>query len=188
VSIVVDLLRAEQGRTPPWLVRPGRIEFGEHWLLAEGIYAELQSRELPELAPPREWRHVDAVLSTPDGETFVLEVDEMQHFNHYRRLTLERYPEDVPLRFDRIAWMHRCVQKRAPEGGGFAKPRPPLFPGENGRHRQRAFRDALADLLPPLHGFGPTLRVAEFEVASWVYGADARDRMAAFLRARGLYT
>ena len=32
------------------------------------------------------------------------------------------------------------------------------------RHRQRAFRDALADLLPALHGFGPTIRIGHFEV------------------------
>jgi hypothetical protein len=34
-------------------------------------------------------------------------------------------------------------------GGGFARPRPPLSPGDGGRHRRRAFLDALADLPPP---------------------------------------
>lgn len=38
-----------------------------------------------------------------------------------------------------------------------------------GRHRQRAFRDALADLLPPLHGFGPTIRIGHFEVERWAW-------------------
>jgi len=52
------------------------------------------------------------------------------------------------------------------EGGGFAKPRPPLFPGVNGRHRQRAYRDVLADLLPPLHGFLPRARIGYFEAGS----------------------
>lgn len=69
-------------------------------------------------------------------------------------------------------------------GGGFAKPRPPLLPNAGGRHLQRAFRDALADILPVEHGWLPTLRVADFEVESWVWDASAPQRMARLLAAR----
>ena len=44
----------------------------------------------------------------------------------------------------------------------------PLFPGEGARHRQRAFRDALTDILAPDYGFAPTLRIAHFEVKDWI--------------------
>lgn len=73
-------------------------------------------------------------------------------------------PTDVPLAFDSTVWITRSDHRARLEGGGFAKPRPTLFPGENGRHRQRAFRDALADILPPEYRFAPTLRLADFEV------------------------
>jgi hypothetical protein len=42
-----------------------------------------------------------------------------------------------------------------------ARPCPPLFPDAGGRHLQRAFRDALADLVPLEHGWLPTLRIAD---------------------------
>jgi hypothetical protein len=46
-----------------------------------------------------------------------------------------------------------------------------------GRHRQRAFRDALADLLPSLHGYAPTLRIADFEVLPWIREPGAATRL-----------
>jgi hypothetical protein len=63
-------------------------------------------------------------------------------------------------------------------------PKPPLFPLEDGRHRQRAYRDALADLLPAVHGWLPTLRIADFEVAEWIYRPGARRRMEQLLGER----
>jgi hypothetical protein len=53
-----------------------------------------------------------------------------------------------------------------------------------GRHRQRAFRDSLADLLPALHDFGPTLRLADFEVSHFLTGVDAGARLNAMIDAR----
>lgn len=188
VSLAISVLRARVSETPAWLLRPGKIECSRLWPVVQQIYAELQHQELPEFAPPREWRHVDAVLTTPAGETFILEFDETQHFNHYRRTTLERYPAGAATRFDHLAWIGRCDAKRRLRGGRWGEPKPPLFTGENGRHRQRAFRDALADLLPPLHGLGPTLRIAYFEVEDWIDSPDARKLMAQLLLARGVPT
>jgi hypothetical protein len=67
--------------------------------------------------------------------------------------------EDIPLAFPAEVWRQRSHGKRRLEGGGFGAPKPPLFPGAGGRHRQRAFRDALRDILPPEHGWLPTLRI-----------------------------
>lgn len=49
---------------------------------------------------------------------------------------------------------------------------------------QRAFRDTLADLLPPEYGYLPTLRIADFEVNPWIYTRDAERRMRELLQAR----
>ena len=151
--------------TPAWLNHPGRLECGPVWGLAQDVYRQLTGLALPEVMPPRERRAVDAVLKYADGSHQILEVDESQYFNEYRALTLRSY-NDTPVAFDRDAWLDACDQKGRLEGGGFAIPKPPLFPEENGRHQQRAFRDALCDLIPSVYGFHPTARVAYFEGAS----------------------
>ena len=109
--------------------------------------------------------------------TRVLEIDEIQHFNRFRAKTLLHYMTDVPVAFDKQRFLCASRDKSRLEGGGFAKPRPPLFPGRDGRHRQRAFRDALADILPIDHCYAPTLRIAYFEVEGWILGRDGEDRM-----------
>jgi hypothetical protein len=53
-----------------------------------------------------------------------------------------------------------------------------------GRHRERAFRDPLADLLPPLHGFGPTIRIGHFEVQRRAWTDDAFEPMRDLLSGR----
>jgi hypothetical protein len=185
VALVRELLSAEIAATPAWLVRPGKVECGKHWPLVQEVYADLtDGMVLPEAMRPVERREVDAVLQRPGDLPRVLEFDETQHFNPYRARTLSFYAGDVPLAFPVDAWIARSQQKTRLEGGGFGRPKPPLFPGDGGRHRQRAFRDALCDVLPPDHGFLPTLRIGDFEVAAWLHGEDVRERMAALLADR----
>ncbi|HVZ35466.1 MAG TPA: hypothetical protein VG963_23725 [Polyangiaceae bacterium] len=62
--------------------------------------------------------------------------------------------------------------------------RSPRSPEEGGRHRQRAFRDALADIVPLAHDWAPTLRIADFEVAGRLHSPDASTRMSALLAER----
>lgn len=92
--------------------------------------------------------------------------------------------DEAQVAFPIQRWIEQSEKKLRLEGGGFRKPKPPLFPGEHGRHMQRAFRDTLADLLPPEHGFSPTLRIADFEVSGWIYGAGAEKRMRELLAER----
>jgi hypothetical protein len=189
-SRVLELIRkiiiGSEERTPSWLMRPTSTDCGCYWSLVNEIYMGLTGLHLPSEMPSRERRTVDCVLKQPSGVTQIIEVDERQHFNHYRAKTLTFYPTDIALAFDRSLWVKHSVTKKTLEGGGFGKPKPPLFPGEGGRHRQRAFRDALADILPQEHGFSPTLRVAYFEVRNWLYADDALERMEQLLRVRGL--
>lgn len=169
--------------TPAWLVRPGKVECGDRWELVQDIYHRLTGLDLPDVTRSVERRTADGVFEL-DGRSFVFELDETQHFNAFRATTLRMYPAGLLLAFDKQAWIRRCDRKTRLEGGGFAAPKPPLFPGDNGRHKQRAFRDALCDILPPEHGFLPTLRVGDFEVGSWIDRAGATERMEALVTER----
>lgn len=185
VGLVLEVAGTRVGETPWWLQRPGRAECGHRWPLVSEVDADLtKGGELPVVAPMRERRTVDAVLVDEEGGRRILEVDEVQHFNAFRAATLHRYQHEVTVAFDVEAWLQRCRDKTRLERGGFAQPRPPLFPGQNGRHRQRAFRDALADILPGEHGWLPTLRIADCEVEGWLHDRDAPTRMERLLRPR----
>jgi hypothetical protein len=184
VPLVARILSAELVGTPPWLLRPGPIECGGQWQTVCSVYSELTALDLPEAMPPRETRRVDAVLDAGDDAPRILEVDETQHFNRYRALTLGRYPAEVQVAFPIERWIEQSEKKTRLEGGGFGKPKPPLFPAEYGRHAQRAFRDMLADLLPLEHGWKPTLRIGDFEVLPWIYTSEAETGMRELLATR----
>jgi hypothetical protein len=174
-----------RNRWPVWIQRPGRIECGALWKCICDIYSELTGGlNLPDVMPLKESRSLDAVLLGSDGRHRLVEFDESQHFNKYRQMTFRYYPEGINLAFPVSQWASQCVRMVRLPGGGFAKPRPPLFPMEGGRHRQRAFRDALADVLPVLHGFAPTLRIADFELEAWIDESDANSRLSALLNER----
>jgi hypothetical protein len=177
VTLVQRIFKASVEETPGWLLRPGKQECGREWLRVCEIYSDLTSLPLPDVMRPIERRTVDAVLCIAGAPPRILEVDERQHFNEFRAITLRRY-FNASVAFDQNAWLDASLTKKKLEAGGFARPMPPLFPGANGRHRQRAFRDALCDLLPPLYGFSPTLRIADFEVRAWINGPGAEERLA----------
>jgi hypothetical protein len=154
------------------------------WPVVQEIYAALTGGDLPEAMPPRERRTIDAVLTHPDGTRRLVEIDEKQHFTPARTIVLDHYPDDLAVGFDAAEWAARSRAATRLPGGGFARPCPPLFPDAGGRHLQRAFRDGLADLLPSVHGWRPTLRIADFEVRDWLHASDAADRMAVLTGAR----
>jgi hypothetical protein len=185
VRLVREILKAKELPTPVWLIRPGKRECGRRWPLIQAMYSDLEpALELPEEMRPIETRTVDAVLEYTKGKLRILEVDEKQHFNKYRAMTLRRYPRSLQVAFPVRLWLERCDAKTKLERGGFSAPRPPMFPGEEGRHRQRAFRDALCDILPPSHGYLPTLRIGDFEVKDWIRSSGARERMKELLEER----
>lgn len=192
VAVVEEALNCElrDGReaTPTWLMRPGILECGTRWKLVRSIYTELTGLQLPDAMPPSESRNVDGVLEIAGTPMRILEVDERQHFNQPRALTLRQYPASLALGFPRDLWLQRSAASRRKLTGtsDFDSPRPPLFPEPGGRHQQRAFRDALTDLLPELHGWAPTVRIAYFEVRGWINGPTAVARMRELLQARGI--
>ncbi|WP_210504526.1 hypothetical protein [Nocardioides xinjiangensis] len=188
LDLVDDVLSTTVRRevAPDWLRRPGAVEWRQAWPTVQAIYRELTGGTLPDTMPPRERRSIDAVLSSPDGVERIVEVDEVQHFTPPRAKAFALYPPGTALAFDRVVWTERAAATARLPGGGFARPCPPLLPAAGGRHLQRAFRDALADLLPLQHGWAPTLRIGDFEVRTWLADDDAPERMEALLAAKGV--
>jgi hypothetical protein len=190
---VLELVETALGTTlarescPPWLRRPGRQECRDLWPTVQAIYGDLTDGQvLPDEMPARERRSIDAIYTDPSGLTRLVEVDESQHFGPARARTLTLYPPDTETAYDRDAWAARSTATTRLPGGGFARPCSPLFPDAGGRHLQRAFRDTLSDLLPPLYGYTPTLRIGDHEVLGWLFADDAVERMATLLARRGV--
>jgi len=74
------------------------------------------------------------------AEGLVIEYDERQHFTVQRARSLELYPPDLALDFDRQEWLTACRTIRATD------PTPPY------RDEQRAFYDSLRDILTVRNG------------------------------------
>lgn len=98
---------------------------------------------------------------------FAVEFDEKQHFNQYRRLTLDFY-QNFKVNFPLQKYKeYNDNVKITPGRSGFTKlkSKDPLFPelltgeAQDNRVRQRAFRDFLKDVMPIYRGFNPTLRI-----------------------------
>ena len=104
--------------------------------------------------------------------TFI-EVDESQHFTSFRRTTLDLYPPDLALGFDLDEYKLLCDEWAA-RSDKFRASKPAIGFGPGGRQRQRAYNDALRDLVTPTLGHPPTIRVA----------APDRDGAAAYQRVR----
>lgn len=98
---------------------------------------------------------------------FAIEFDEKQHFNQFRKITLDFYDKiDIKYPIGVYKELNNQIEIK-PGNSGFTKLKSndPLFPemleGEkqDNRIRQRAFRDFLKDILPIENGFNPTLRI-----------------------------
>lgn len=109
-----------------------------------------------------------------------VEVDESQHFTSARALTLSLYPEDLPLGFDLGEYRDLCAEWSSRADRQFAHKAVAAF-GPGGRQRQRAYNDALRDIVAPALGHPPLVRVpAPDRDAARGYEA-ARPRLAALI-------
>lgn len=78
---------------------------------------------------------------------FIIEFDESQHFTSLRKLALSVYADTHPLKFDARRWMELCEHHNARDSD-------PRY-----RDEQRAWYDTLRDLVPPIRGLQPTVRL-----------------------------
>jgi hypothetical protein len=78
---------------------------------------------------------------------FIVEFDETQHFTLSRKITLEHYPKELELGFEREKWIALCEKINA-------KDKTPPY-----RDEQRAWYDTLRDFLPTVQCLEPTIRL-----------------------------
>jgi hypothetical protein len=86
----------------------------------------------------------DFYISDPP---FILEFDESQHFSRPRLAALDHYPADIQVGFAISRWQELCREIDAKDNQPFD------------RDERRAWYDTLRDLVPPIHGFKPTIRI-----------------------------
>ena len=167
----VDLVRARA----PWLNQRGHLGLAEEALPAvpamqaifealDGIESELAAKKMTSL--PGDFLHLESGV--------FLEVDESQHFTTFRLRTLDLYPDTVPVGFEVLEYKRLC-RKLAPKSDRYRRHKPAIGFGAGGRQRQRAYNDALRDLVTPVMGHPPVIRVA----------APDRDGVAAYASVRG---
>lgn len=158
---------------PEWLLSNPSKQLIENRSELSGLYVELTENQFSlkekftELTDKKLKQKQSFDIWIGEPLNFAIEFDEKQHFNQFRKITLDYYDKiDIkyPIRFYKE--LNNGIEIK-PGKSGFTKLKSndPLFPemleGEkqDNRIRQRAFRDFLKDLLPIENGFKPTLRI-----------------------------
>lgn len=93
------------------------------------------------------------------GTGTLIEIDELQHFTSFRATSLKLYPARAQLGFDRSHYFDLC-RELAPRSDRYRANNDAVGFGSGGRRRQRAYRDALRDLVAPICDRPPVIRVA----------------------------
>jgi len=148
----------------PWLTRNGHLQpevqkriAAETCTALDRILAALGGDRDALASKTRGSMRADFLLE-PQG-VVVVEYDEVQHFTSARLETLAHYPSNTRLAFDADAYAALVKRWTARGDRGFAHKEAAEFPGPSGRMRQRAYFDALRDLVAPHFGNGPLIRV-----------------------------
>ncbi|QOD04363.1 hypothetical protein [Pseudarthrobacter sp. BIM B-2242] len=152
----IELVRYKQ----PWLNQRGHFglpgDAGAEFIILDKIFHELggdgeaQSAKRT-TALPGDFIHL------PTGT--MIEIDEVQHFTSYRMRTFAHYPADASLGFDSDEYVNLCKKYcRTADAYRLNKAASGFGPG--GRQRQRAYNDALRDLVIPAMGQPPLIRIA----------------------------
>jgi hypothetical protein len=149
----VGLERVAKARRDPALVVPVMAALD----VLGAIYARLGG-DVSVLHASRENLFLPAALvHVPSGT--VIELDGPSHFTSCRLDTLELYPADAPLGFDREQHERLC-REWASHTDGLSRGMPAKGFGFGGVHRERAYHDALFDLATPAMGHPPLVRIA----------------------------
>lgn len=177
-AAAADGIVLERAREP-WLNQRGHLGLPEAgqaaWPALDAIFTALGGRHEEQAAKrltplPGDFVHV--------ASGTLIEIDESQHFTSFRLVSLDHYPDEVPVGFDRDAYRKLC-RVWAPRSDKYRKDKAAVGFGEAGRQRQRAYHDALRDLVSPAMGRPPVIRAA----APDRDGAAAYDRVRPRMRA-----
>jgi hypothetical protein len=153
------------GRSVPWLTGRGHVapvvqeSAPAHLVAALSLMHYELGGDAQALAEKRAGNQPTPDLIHTELGCFI-EVDEVQHFTSARLRTLERYPAGVPLGFDLAQYRDLVARWRAKGDKAYAHKVSKDFPAVGGRQAQRAYNDALRDLLAPTFTSRPVVRIA----------------------------
>lgn len=126
-------------------VKPEDYRDTSYYYKLKEIYETLQNnRGFKDFVKTKTLSNVDFFIPNPG---FILEFDESQHFTLPRLISLNAYPSDLKLGFDRNKWTEICDTINA-------KDNEPVF-----RDEQRAWYDTLRDFIPNVKKLEPTVRL-----------------------------
>ena len=83
---------------------------------------------------------------------WLVEYDEQQHFTSDRLLTFDRYPTDVDVAYDIVEYQSLARRLSGTADRYRAAKQSADFPFYGGRRSQRAYFDAVRDLVAPFFG------------------------------------
>jgi hypothetical protein len=146
----------------PWLTSHGHIAAASPLVPRQviealrAIYLELGGEETLLQRKRKTLLPVDFV----DSESgCIIEIDETQHFTSDRLRTFSLYPDGVELAFD-LDLYKRTIHRWRAKADGYRAAKPAAdFPWPGGRRAQRAYFDAVRDLLAPFYATQPIMRV-----------------------------
>jgi hypothetical protein len=159
-----------------WLpATPSKTVFSKHWKDLCEVYFYLNGSKLELDKILQKYAH-ELRSGTQEADVFffepfqmIVEFDEDQHFNQFRGMTLKSdFYKDYPgFKMGEYVRLSRTIIQPGSKKSGFnyLKSPDPLFPenpgnqGQDNRHRQRAFRDFLKDVIAKEKGIKPTVRI-----------------------------
>lgn len=170
----------QRNRTVPWLTTRGHLDGALVDVVPSEVLAVLR-RIFLRLGGKEDLLSTKRILRLrPDAflDERILELDEIQHFSSARLATLALYPDNAALGFDRHQYERLC-SRWAPRGGdGYrAAKQTREFPQRGGRTAQRAYFDALRDLIAPYAGAGPVIRIHALECDAQLAFARLREQV-----------
>lgn len=151
----IELVRYKQ----PWLNQRGHFGLPPEAESAFGpldrIFSDLGGDT--ETQEAKQTTALDGDFIHPPTGTMI-EIDEVQHFTSYRMRTFAHYPADASLGFDSDEYVDLC-RKYCRTADAYRLNKAAAGFGPGGRQRQRAYNDALRDLVIPAMGKPPLIRI-----------------------------
>lgn len=156
--------------SPSWLTAvPVKEKLEAQWSLVRKVYVDLTNDELDldeQIKQVSRYGSQKFDIWFDDPYFFAVEFDEDQHFNQFRKATLNHYGS-FDCGINLTDYRNYCNVISKPGTSGFQRLKspdplfPPMLPGEkqDNRIRQRAYRDFLKDLLPVAFDNCQTVRI-----------------------------
>ncbi len=125
--------------------KPDSFKDNTHYSNLLNIFTSLQHhRGHDKFVRAKKLPNVDFFVVNPG---FIVEFDESQHFTKPREISLNNYPDDLKLGFDKQKWIKLCEDLHKKDNN-------PLY-----RDEQRAWYDTMRDFSPFILNLKPTIRL-----------------------------